>query len=152
MTNIHIRPAQLSDADRLIELIGALAAHHGDTAEVTHETLTRDAFVPAPWIRVLCAENAGEVVGYAVLCPLARVQFGLRGMDMHHLYVDPRLRGRGVGRALIEACVRTARELDCSYLTVGTHPVITDAGQVYEACGFTRSPPPGPRFRMKLQV
>lgn len=103
-----------------------------------------------PWIHVLVAEADREVVGYAALCPLIQLQMGARGMDMHHLFVEEKCRGRGVGKMLIEASMRKARDLSCGYMMVGTHPDNTDAQSVYLACGFEPQHGSNPRFRISL--
>ena len=131
-------------------MVRALAAHHGDTPLATPDSLARDALGPSPWLRLLVAEGKRGLLGYAALCPLAQLQFGVRGMDMHHLFVAPEARGTGIGRALIDASLALARAEDCRYMVVGTHPDNSAAAAVYRAAGFEDLPPPGPRFRMKL--
>jgi ribosomal protein S18 acetylase RimI-like enzyme len=126
-------------------MVHALAAHHGDAPSVTMDDLRRDALGPQPWIRVLIAEGAG----YAAMCPLVQLQYGVRGMDLHHLYVGEQVRGRGIGRALIDASLEVARGLGCRYMTVGTDPENVAAQAVYRAIGFEKIGETGPRFRMK---
>ena len=148
MPDTAVRMMRDEDITETLGMIHALAVHHGDVATVTEQELRRDALGNAPWIRVLVAEQA-TLVGYAVLCPLTQLQFGVRGMDMHHLFVVPASRGSGVGRALIAASLAQAKAEGCRYVTVGTHPQNAAAAQVYRAAGFEDLPPPGPRFRMK---
>lgn len=145
-----VREAQPSDADCLLSMIGELAEHHGDTPTLTREDIMRDAFSDKPWIHVLVAENNGSLVGYAVLCGLIQLQFGARGMDMHHLYTKAAFRGRGVGQGLTKACKIKARALSCCYLGVGTHPDNLKAQAFYIAVGFQRRDAFPPRFSMRL--
>jgi len=123
----------------------ALAAHHSDVAEVTLDDLRRDTLGPSPWLYLLVAEGQG----YVALCPMAQLQFGVRGMDIHHLYVVPEARKRGVGRALIGAAVDLAKGLECRFVTVGTHPDNIAAQNAYLALGFAPRGMSGPRFGMK---
>ncbi|WP_116133852.1 GNAT family N-acetyltransferase [Tropicimonas sp. IMCC34043] len=146
-----IRPVQWADIPRLAEMIAALAAHHGDTPALDRATLRRDVLGDAPWITVLVAESDGALVGYAALLPLAQLQAGARGMDLHHLYVESGWRGRGLGRRLIEAAKAQAAGRGCGYLTVGTDPANHAAQAVYPCCGFEVQASPGPRFRMSLK-
>ncbi|MEW9918272.1 N-acetyltransferase family protein [Marimonas sp. MJW-29] len=150
MTHLIVRPITPDDLTAVLFMVRALAAHHEDIATLTPETLARDALGDPPWMRVLVTERRGDLVGYAALCPLAQLQFGVRGMDMHHLFVAEQARGSGVGRALIDASLALCRAEGCRYMTVGTHPENTAAAAVYRAAGFEDLPPPGPRFRMKL--
>ena len=89
MNTLTIRPFRAPDLPAVLEMIKALAAHHGDAATVTPDRLARDALGEAPWLRLLVAEQAGRLIGYAALCPLAQLQFGVRGDGP-----APPLRGR----------------------------------------------------------
>ncbi|WP_298854105.1 GNAT family N-acetyltransferase [uncultured Ruegeria sp.] len=100
----------------------------------------------------MVAELNAEVVGYAALCPLTQLQMGLRGIDMHHLFVERSFRGRGIGRQLIEGSMRKARALCCGYMMVGTHPENSDAQAVYLACGFKQRHGAHPRFCVSLDT
>ena len=150
MPHIHTRPVALPDLPEVLEMAHALAAHHGDTATLTLDALKRDTLGQAPWLTLLIAEAGQNIIGYAALCPLAQLQFGARGMDIHHLFVNATVRRQGVATTLINACVTVAAARDCRYLTVGTHPNNRIAAGIYPALGFSDMPPPGPRFRLSL--
>ncbi|MEM9638699.1 MAG: GNAT family N-acetyltransferase, partial [Pseudomonadota bacterium] len=109
----RIRPATANDLQVVLKMVSKLADHHGDVATVTADELARDILGSRPWVRILLAEDADEIVGYAALCPLAQMQFGVRGMDMHHLYVARHRRGTGVGKALIQASEELAQSEGC---------------------------------------
>ncbi|MGJ8545949.1 MAG: GNAT family N-acetyltransferase [Sulfitobacter sp.] len=147
---ITARLATPADLPAVQPLIHALAAFHGDTPSVTLDQLHRDTQTPRPWITLLLAHEGNTLLGYAALTPLAQLHYGLRGMDMHHLFVSQNARGKGAGRCLIDASLAHARQNACHYLTVGTHPDNAAAAALYRAAGFDPLPPPGPRFRMKL--
>ncbi len=49
-------------------------------------------------------------------------------------------RGRGVGRALVEACLERARAAGRTGLVIVTAPSWTDAQHLYERVGFRRAP------------
>lgn len=144
------RDAVQSDVGTLLVMVQALAKHHGDVPNVSVESLERDIFGQIPWIYVLVAEVEAEVVGYAALCPLIKLKNGIRGIDLHHLFVENTFRGAGVGRQLIEASMQKARDLTCAYMMVGTHPDNANAQAVYLACGFERKHGSNPRFRISL--
>ena len=146
----QIRDAEPSDLPKILSMIRALAEHHGDVPDVSASQLERDLFDDPPWVYVVVAELENQVIGYAALCPLAQLQMGLRGIDMHHLFVQRSFRGMGIGRQLIEGSERKARALSCHYMLVGTHPENTDAQAIYLACGFERQHAAHPRFRMSL--
>ncbi len=142
----QIRSITEADIPEVVGMIHALAAHHGDFATATAADLRRDALGSLPWLHVLIAP--GE--GYAALCPLAQLQFGARGMDLHHIFVAEEVRGRGAGSALIEASITYAKAQGAMFLTVGTHPDNLHAQGIYRSVGFEEFSGEGVRFRMKL--
>lgn len=146
---IRTRTAQPADIPALLDGIAQLAAHHGDQASATLESLSRDLFGPCPWLHALIAETQTGIAGYAILLPLAQVQFGKRGMDLHHLFIWPDQRRFGTGKALLAAAQTHARHLGCTYLTVGTHPDNHAAEAYYLHNGFDRRPST-PRFALTL--
>ncbi|KEJ90898.1 GNAT family N-acetyltransferase [Sulfitobacter donghicola] len=143
MTEIH--PITEADIPDVLQMIRGIAAYHGDEALITAADLRRDAFGPNPWLRVLVAKGQG----YVALIPLAQLQFGVRGIEIHHIFVKESARGRGVGRALINAAIEYAKGQEARYLSVGTHPDNLIAQDTYRAIGFDESPVAGPRFRMR---
>ena len=64
--------------------------------------------------------------------PLADEEAHLRMLGVH-----PDFRGRGVGRALVIACIDLARARGKRRLTLDTSPVMLAAQQMYAAMGFT---------------
>lgn len=145
-----IRPARPDDLSALLRMVHALAAHHGDDAAVTEADLARDLFSARPWMQVLLAETPDGPVGYAALLPIAQLQKGVRGMELHHLYVAPDDRGSGIGGLLIEAAGDHARRQGCSYMSVGTHPGNLAAQSFYTRRGFSPRPLAGARFARVL--
>ncbi len=60
--------------------------------------------------------------------------------EFRMLAVTPAARGRGVGLALVELCVRRSRELGFSGVRMSTMDVMSSAHRVYERLGFVRVP------------
>ena len=136
MTPIPTREARASDAPEIAAMIAQLSKHHNDDARISAEDVIFLCFGPAPWLSVIVAECAGELVGYAALQKKVQLQFARRLMDVQHLFVSAHMRGQGVGRALIAAAQEHARLHRCEGLTLGVMAQNTDAQAFYAALEF----------------
>jgi GNAT superfamily N-acetyltransferase len=114
---VFIRPGTRQDIPRAWELICELALFERarDQVETTPEILERDGFGATPLFGLLVAELDGEVVGMALTYFRYSTWKGKR-LYLEDLVVTESARGRGVGRALIEATIQLARETNCTGL------------------------------------
>lgn len=71
---------------------------------------------------------------------------GAQEAYLQELYVVPPLRGRGIGRALLEATMEAARDAGASGIDLNTGETDTAARALYESAGFTNreGSPDGP--------
>jgi len=88
----------------------------------------------------LVAEIEGTVVGVLLMEPL-----GDQEGWISKLFVDEPARGRGVGRALLEAAVARARERGWTALGLRTRTVFQAAISLYERAGWRRDEDPPSR-------
>ena len=64
---------------------------------------------------------------------------------LQELYVSPSMRGEGIGRALLDAAMRTAKEAGAVRIELGTGETDTAARYLYASAGFTNlESPPSP--------
>ena len=90
--------------------------------------------------------GGGGPDGLAIVRFRTSVWTGLPEAHLQELYVAPALRGRGIGRALLEETLELAREAGATWIDLGTSVADTAARALYESCGFTNleSQPDGP--------
>jgi aspartate racemase len=97
------------------------------------------AFVVARW--------RGEAVGCGALRCLhddaSVAELGPNVGELKRMFVAPSMRGRGIGRAILERLQHDARELGVSRLVLETGIRQLDAIQLYRAAGFDDIPPYG---------
>lgn len=113
---ITIRPATAADAEALFELVCALAEFEQLRDQVTGsaDRLAADLGGDRPAIEALLAETAeGQIVGYALFFGNYSTFLTQPGLHLEDLFVLPDWRGQGVGKALLQAFVQTARDRGC---------------------------------------
>lgn len=92
-----------------------------------------------PTTLVFLAFHAGGPAGIATSF-LGFSTFAAKPLiNVHDFYVLPALRGRGIGRALMAAVERKARETGCCKLTLEVQENNVRARRLYEACGFSQA-------------
>ena len=84
--------------------------------------------------------------GFAELRFMPSVYSDNLGCYLGELYVAPGLRGRGLGRALLEAAMEVARDRGADHIDLNTSEDDTAARGLYESLGFTNreGKPDGP--------
>ena len=84
-----------------------------DEAKATPEDFLRELASPNPVIRVLIAEWNGEPAGFALYFFNFSTFVGRPGLYLEDLFVRPAQRQHGIGRALLRALARIAKERGC---------------------------------------
>lgn len=93
----------------------------------------------------IVAEQAGTLVGSVMLYPAeVNAYRGLTGQvawpELRLLAVLPSARGNGVGVALVNECVKRARQAGATALGLHTSDSMQAAIHMYEQMGFVRDP------------
>jgi GNAT superfamily N-acetyltransferase len=114
--DVTIRPAVPADVPRIWHLIRELADYERslDQVVLTEQDLHDALFAPEPAVFAHVAQARdgadGAVVGFALWFLNFSTWLGRHGIYLEDLYVTPRLRGQGIGSALLAElaaiCVR----------------------------------------------
>ncbi|MEV6691454.1 N-acetyltransferase [Micromonospora sp. NPDC051196] len=147
MTSLLVRPAEPADFPAVARL--TVAAYEADgqlKGENGYADVLVDVAGRAVHGEILVATDpaTGQVCGtvtfvlpgspYAELCAPGEAEFRM-------LAVDPAMQGRGVGAALVEACVARATVLGCAALVICVRDGHADsAHHLYRRRGFIRTP------------
>ena len=145
MRSVEIVEADLQCATHqqaVVTLIDAYALDPmGQGQRLSDET--RRALIPGlqqhPTTVIFLACHAGEAVGIAVCFRGFSTFAGRPLINIHDLAVLPAHRGRGIGRRLLEAVERKARETGCCKVTLEVQENNHRARRTYEAAGFVQS-------------
>jgi len=136
MGTIDIRPSTLTsrDAVRLIAALNAELTAMFPEPGATHFSLGA-AQVEAGDGAFLVAYLDDVAVGCGAVRRLDETTAELKRM-----YVEPSVRGRGIGRALVKALEREARGLGTTTVVLETGTRLAPAIKLYEAMGYARIP------------
>jgi ribosomal protein S18 acetylase RimI-like enzyme len=142
---VEIRPARPGEYDAVGELTARVYADGGFLRPGSpYERTLRDAASRAEKAELLVAEDAGRLVGSVTYAPggspYAETAEGPDEAGFRMLVVDPAARGRGVGEALVRACVARAERDGARTLRLSTQPEMTTAHRLYARLGFVRTP------------
>jgi GNAT superfamily N-acetyltransferase len=113
--SINIRAATPSDAGLIHALICELAEYERLSHEVsaTIADLSHWLFGPHRCAEALIAEWNQAPAGFALFFHNFSTFLGKPGLYLEDLYVRPALRGRGIGKALLQRLARIATERGC---------------------------------------
>jgi GNAT superfamily N-acetyltransferase len=110
-----IRAAEPGDVGAMLALMRELAEFEKLTHlfVATEETLREALFGARPAAEALVAERDGRIVGYALFFHNFSTFLSRRGLYLEDLYVQPALRGSGLGTALLQRVAAIAVERRC---------------------------------------
>jgi GNAT superfamily N-acetyltransferase len=115
---IRIRMAGREDAATILRLIRELADYEEllDRVRASEADILRDGFGDTPRFECLLAEQGGAAVGFALFFHNYSTFEGRSGLYLEDLYVNPRVRSLGLGRALLARLANLAMARGCPRL------------------------------------
>jgi ribosomal protein S18 acetylase RimI-like enzyme len=137
----QIAPVSSADYEELLPLIAAYQRFYEveDPSTERNREFFRRFLAPSDDGLLLGARAEGRFLGYACLYWHFSSTQAVETVLMNDLYVDAEARGRGVGRALIEASAAVARERGAAHLQWSTAPDNTTAQRLYDSTDAERS-------------
>lgn len=103
MSSVKIRSAEISDLPEILQFIHDLAKYEKAPNEVklSLSELEESLFTKNPQVYCLISEADGKATGFAVWHLNYSTWLGRHGIYLEDLYVDPKYRGLGHGKALL---------------------------------------------------
>jgi ribosomal protein S18 acetylase RimI-like enzyme len=143
----RVWPANAQDIETVSTLIAAFRDWWGkDEPKLEQIRATTAKLLEDPNTELLLAAADGDqpAAGVCQLRYRLSVWTGADDCWLEDLYVTGEARGKGLGRALVNAAFERARARGCRRIELDVNEVNTDAIAFYESLGFTTEPkPPG---------
>lgn len=137
MLDFTVRPLEPRDLDGAVELLAKVAAERRWIAteppvdRAARKRAYREDFLEHPASgRMFVAVHGDDMIGAAGVTGTGLIDLGMS--------VDPQWRGRGVGSALLEACIEWARDAGAYKIALQVWPHNRAALALYEKFGFER--------------
>lgn len=114
-TKFCIRPATINDVPLILQFVKELAEYEKLAHEVTatEELLRDNLFSKRKTAEVVIGFEGDEPAGFALFFHNFSTFIGKPGIYLEDLFVRPKFRGRGYGKALMIHLAQIAQERDC---------------------------------------
>lgn len=137
----HIRPDDNAAVASIVRnVLTEFKANKPGTAYYDKNLDTLSDSFQQPGAAYWVVEMDGQVVGCGGIYPTANLPQGY--CELVKLYFDEAMRGKGLGKKLINLCSETALQLGYTHLYLETMPELTIAVPLYERLGFEYLPGP----------
>ena len=118
MPDLNIRKAEKADCALVLKFIKDLAVYEklDHTVVATEDAVRSTLFGEKPYAEVLIAEWQGQPAGFALFFHNYSTFLAKPGIYLEDLFVEPTLRGKGIGKALLRHLAALAVERGCGRL------------------------------------
>jgi len=138
MTKIKIRPIEKKDNPKVAEMIRRVLVEQGAPKVGTaYEDKALDQLFETYDAERSCyfvLENDGEILGSAGIAPLANADAKI--CELQKMYFNPAVRGRGLGKQMMETCLSFAKREGYTHSYIETLPTMKAAQKLYIRSGF----------------
>ena len=120
--DFHIKYAVEEDAPLILKYIKDLAAYEDELDQVTatEDILKQSLFVNQD-AEVILGVHKGTAVGFALFLKSFSTFLGKAGINLVDLYIEPEMRNRGFGKAMLSYLADLALERNCGRLEWWVH-------------------------------
>lgn len=134
---ISLRPAVPHDIPQILAFIQGLAEYEklAHACVATEESLRQTLFGLRPFAEVIIADWNREPAGFALFFHNYSTFRARPGIYLEDLYVDPSLRGRGIGKALLKELAGLAVQRGCARLEWSVLDWNSPAIEFYKSLG-----------------
>lgn len=132
-----IRPATIADVPLILKFIRDIAAYEklSHEVETTEQQLRDTLFGERAYAEVILAFDEEIPAGFALFFHNYSTFRARPGIYLEDLFVEPHLRGKGFGKALLNEVVRMAKERNCGRVEWSVLDWNTPAIDFYNSMG-----------------
>lgn len=147
VSEITVRTATVDDIDALMPLELAYCDFYGQSPEPGRLRQLITDLIEEEIGFVLTAADGGELVGFATVSWGVDTTLAAKIAILSDLYVAPGLRGRGLGRSLVQECATRCAEQGITQIKWQTAPENSSARALYD--GLACEPQPWLEYWLK---
>jgi len=131
MTILQLKKVNEKTLKEMRELLAQLSP----TLSLSHERLAQT--IENSQSAVFVAKDKGKIVGTATMLFCHSLSGGLHGF-VEDVVVDEKVRGKGIGKALMEKLIALAKKRGVHHINLTSRPEREAANHLYQALGFKK--------------
>jgi ribosomal protein S18 acetylase RimI-like enzyme len=149
--DLQFDQAGAADADTLLLLAQVFHQEDGHPLDAAGEMAIVQIAAGEPFARAWVVRRTGEAIGYVIITLGYSVEYGGRDGFIDDFYLVPKMRGRGIGRALLRFALSQAADLGIKTLHLEVETGNEIATRLYRSAGFEETGRTLMRYRLKAK-